>query len=601
MDTSFKRLIVFSLLQLGTNFNVSAEPSQIGYDCSTNTQISEAQCQTLVDFYDSTNGESWADASTHTWLSDDTPCDWEGVACWGDRVVRLEAPDNGLSGELPDLSGLSHLMQIALFNNPYLSGVLPDLTQFANLGKVVIFNTSIGGFLPDVAKMPALTDLVVHNSQFVGPVPDISGLTQAVLFGNNLCLSPRVDYSLISTTVSSYDICQPMLTDLLQGVLDVAKYGAIVNDGHNDHQAINNMLTKIQLSLPPQSSVSDLIIFFPGGDYNVEESIELVGFDGLVVEGDMSLPSRILKSAEFGNNANGKITLVREGAIFDFRFGDGLTIQNLQLEGQTPGLDTPHNWWDVGIYVGSSNNTNIRKNSFSDFSEALLITTDSKDTSGVINSQDIEVCENYFFNVVQTTTTSEKGGSSNYSFMNNIGVHIKGSFKFATRLEGASNLIIFNNTVISAGSTSGIPTNNGFEIEGYKNMIISENNLSSGQGVGIVIRSSQMVNALQSAYNWGNVSVVNNYITDYRQAVYISNLPSHRDKSLATASNIDVSMNRIDNMWNGMEQGVIHFVGEQFSQCSATSNTISGTTSAYAVWYGNDQRDNILVEGNVIV
>jgi hypothetical protein len=185
--------------------------------------------------------------------------------------------------------------------------------------------------------------------------------------------------------------------------------------------------------------------------------------------------------------------------------------------------------------------------------------------------------------------------------MNNIGVHIKGSFKFATRLEGASNLIIFNNTVTSAGSTSGIPTNNGFEIEGYKNMIITENTLSHGQGVGIVIRSSQTENALQPAYNWGNVSVVSNYITDYRQAIYISNLPNHGDKSLATASNINVSMNRIDNMWNGTEQGVIHFVGKQFSQCSATNNTISGTTSAYAVWYENDQRANILVEGNVIV
>merc|ERR1712013_854191 len=97
--------------QLGANCNVSAECNHIGYDCSANTQISEAQCQTLVDFYCSTNGENWADASSHTWLTGDTPCDWEGVVCWGDRVVRLEVPDNGLSGELPDLSGLDHLMQ----------------------------------------------------------------------------------------------------------------------------------------------------------------------------------------------------------------------------------------------------------------------------------------------------------------------------------------------------------------------------------------------------------------------------------------------------------------------------------------------------------
>lgn len=392
-----------------------------------------------------------------------------------------------------------------------------------------------------------------------------------------------------------------MLTDLLQGVLDITEYGAIANDSHDDHQAINNMLAKIQLSLPYQSPVSNLTIVFPGGDYDIEGTIKLANYDGLTLEGDKSslIPSRILKGAEFGNRINGMIGSPRPYAMFDFSFGDSLSVRNLEFEGQTSSIYTPKKWWDDGIYVGSSYNTRIQNNRFSNFGDgALIIVTHPEDTSDIINSGDIEVSGNHFYNVVQTSTTSAKGGSSNYNFVNNVGVHIKGSFKFATRVEGAINLNILNNTVTSAGATSGISTNNGLEIEGYKNVMISGNTLSSGQGVGITIRSSQMEQS-QGAYDWGDISVKNNHIINYRQAVYISNLPSPVDESLAVASNIDVSNNQIDNMWNGKKQGVIHFVGEQFSQCRATYNTIS-SSNIYTVWYGSDQQDNILVEGNVL-
>jgi len=344
-----------------------------------------------------------------------------------------------------------------------------------------------------------------------------------------------------------------------------------------------------------------LTIMFPGGDYNLDGTIKLAGFDGLTLEGDKSalIPSRILKGEEFGNRVNGLIGWPRPYAMFDFSFGDGLTVQNLEFEGQTSSISTSE-WWDDGIYVGSSHDTRIQNNRFSHFGDgALIIVTHPDDTSGVINSGNIEVRENYFYNVAQTSTTSVKGGSSNYNFVNNIGVHIKGSFKFATRVDGAINLNILNNTVTSAGATSGIPTNNGFEIEGYKNVIINGNTLSSGQGVGMTIRSSQVEHS-QGAYDWGDISVMNNRITNYRQAVYISNLPHLGDGSLAVASNINVSNNQIGIMWNGKNQAVIHFVGEQFSQCRATYNTIS-SGNTYAVWYGGDQQDNILVEGNVLI
>lgn len=590
---------LFSCILLANNLRQSTPAVDYGgYDCANNNQISIVQCQTLVDIYQQTNGLNWLNSNSNNWLQSNQPCSWEGVACRGNKVIRLELPANGLRGTLPDISGLAHLQQLGLFENPDLTGPLPDLTQLPDLNKVTLFKTGLSGFLPDVANMPQLTHLQVHHSNFIGPIPAVSHLEEFYDHGNHLCLSPRIDYSSVNSNAANYPVCQPMLSNQLKGELNVTDFGAIPDDNKNDHQAINHALNMLQLTLPEQRLLTNVTVYFPAGTYDVEKSITLRNFNALKILGVKSDTSAtILKKGEgFGNSKNKSIKKSQQGAIFDLRFGYGLTMKYLKLIGQLTDTSTPYLWWDHGVYIGSSHHTKISENEFQHFGDsALTIATDIEDTSTGINSLNHLVYRNYFYNITQTSTTSEHGGSTQYSFIGNTAEHVKGAIKFSTRKAGAKFLNIVNNHIVSAGVENDISTNNGIEIEGYSHVNVSDNTLSHGKGVGIVIRSIPSASE-QSAYDWGNITVLGNKISNYRQAIYISNLPHGGNGSLAQASNISVSNNTINNMWNRSAQATIHFVGSQFKQCRVTNNSIIGI--GYDIWPSPGERDWLHIEGN---
>lgn len=596
-----KFLVVLIVLQFSSIPKVAASTSvQIDYNCSNNTQVSIAQCETLVNFYISTGGTNWLNSNTHQWLRNTQPCDWEGVTCWGNKVVRLEVPANGLEGKLPALGGLMHLLQLGLFDNPKLTGPLPDLTELPNLTNIVIFKTSMNGLLPDVANMPQLSSLDIHLNQFIGPIPDTSHLDEFISHGNQLCLSPRINYNNIGQNIPNYPSCQPMLTDQLKGELNVTDFGAIPNDNQNDHQAINHALNMLQLTLPKKESLNNLTLFFPPGIYDVEKHISLSNFNSLKIIGAKNTPlSSVLRKGEkFGNADNLLINSFQQGAIFDLRFGNGLTLKYLKLIGQLTSTSQPYLWWDHGVYVGSSHNTFISENEFHHLGDsALTIATDAADKSPNINSANHLVYRNYFYNITQTSTTSDHSGSMKYNFIENTVEHLKGAIKFSTRKGGADFLNVMNNHIISAGVGSGISTNNGIEIEGYKDINVSGNTLSNGDGVGIVIRSMRS-QAAQSSNNWGNVTIADNQITNYRQGIYISNLPHNSNGSQATAENISISNNLISNMWNGNNEAAIHFVGSQYQQCQVNNNTITGGT--YDVWPNPIENDWLHAVGNIL-
>lgn len=582
------------------NSLVAAENVESGYNCNLNTQVSVAQCDTLVDFYYATNGHAWLNSNTHLWLKNSEPCSWEGVTCWGSRIVRLELPSNGLTGELPALGGLIHLQQLGLFNNPELSGPLPDLTVLPDLTHVIVFKTAMTGFLPDVASIPNLVSLDVHLSAFFGPVPDVSSLNSFVSHGNPLCLSSHIDYSSQGHTIPAFPACEPMLESRLQGELLVTDFGVRPDDGQNDHHLINHALRMLTLTLPSQVPISDLTIRFPAGVYDVEKSISLINFDSVKIVGETAdTPmTTFQKGPNFGNSDNLLINQFQHGAIFDLRFGRGLTIKYLKLMGQLTSTTQPHLWWDHGIYVGSSHNTMLSKNAFYHFGDsALTIATDNDDPSLGINSANHLVYDNYFYNITQTSTTSDHGGSSNYSFIENTLVNLKGAVKFSTRMEGAGYVNVLKNHIVSAGVSSGITTNNGIEVEGYEEVNISGNTLSDGEGVGIVVRSVHSENA-DRVYDWGSVTVEDNQITRYRLGVYISNLPLTGSGEVAEADSFNVSNNQISYMWNGDTEAAIHFVGSQFKRCQANNNTVTGGN--YTIWPNPAQTSWLEAQGNVL-
>lgn len=582
------------------------------YNCALQSQISLAQCNALVELYQHTNGKKWQNVKQKPWLSNDNPCSWDGLRCEDKQVTVLNLKNRGLHGKLPAMSRLSGLEELNLSENPELRGPVPDLSTMTQLVSLEMAVTGLAGFLPDLSNFAHLKRFDVRNSQFIGPVPRVPLNTRISVTDNYLCMSPRLKYTnVIHKIRRHYPTCRPMLNKILRGKLTVTDFGAIPNDNQPDDRIINHAIHMLNLTLSQKNKLKNMILHFPAGTYDINERIKVRKFEEVEFSGVAGAkPVSILRKTElFGNSKNKHIKKSKHGALLDIRNGHGLTVQNLRLEGQLQDENDPYLWWDHGIYIGSVFESRIGNNAFYHFGDsALTITTDipnkGRNKKGrlvsAINSARHMVFANYFYNITQTSTTSTFGGSAEYSFVHNTAEHVKGAIKFATRTAGAGNLNIANNRITSAGIDTKFDTNNGIEIEGYTNVKIENNTLSNGKGVGIVIRSAQSKKG-DTAYDWGNVSVMHNTISKYRQGVYVSNLPHSRDGSIAKAEKIVIENNTLSNMWNGEEQAAIQFVGTHYQECRVNNNTIVG--GKHSLWSDPvkpGQKRWMMAEGNVL-
>lgn len=55
--------------------------------CADVTEIPQAECEALVQLYNSTDGPNWTNNTD--WLQTNTPCNWYGVACTGQMFISL--------------------------------------------------------------------------------------------------------------------------------------------------------------------------------------------------------------------------------------------------------------------------------------------------------------------------------------------------------------------------------------------------------------------------------------------------------------------------------------------------------------------------------
>jgi N-acetylmuramoyl-L-alanine amidase len=186
------------------------------FDCSTVTNLSQSECETLVALYDNTKGESWftdAEISTtecqtlttrydgihganwesslgNNWARIDDPCQWTGVTCGSGHVIDLNLTGKNLSGVLPDLSGLNRLQFLNLAYNQ-LEDTLPNSSKLPLTLQVLnLSHNQFSGEIPDLSGLSNLTVLQLQNNQLCGTVPstvsDLTGLQVLNLANNHL-------------------------------------------------------------------------------------------------------------------------------------------------------------------------------------------------------------------------------------------------------------------------------------------------------------------------------------------------------------------------------------------------------------------------------
>ena len=129
----------------------------------------------LVALYHATDGPNWN--KNYNWLTYEPINTWYGVFTNDDgRVTGLTLRNNGLRGQLPDLSALSNLRSLILMDN-HLTGPIPKLSSLTNLSRLYLYSNDLTGEIPDLGALTNLYHLYLFGNELTGEIPDLGALT----------------------------------------------------------------------------------------------------------------------------------------------------------------------------------------------------------------------------------------------------------------------------------------------------------------------------------------------------------------------------------------------------------------------------------------
>ena len=131
-------------------------------DCNTVTEITQAECNYLLQFYYSIDGDNWY--KNYGWSMTNMPCSWEGITCKNNSVVDISLDGNYLMGQIPDFSGLPNLEKLSLEHNQ-LTGKIPSFNNLSKLQYLNLSYNSLEGKIPDFNHLPSKYRFNFNNNQ----------------------------------------------------------------------------------------------------------------------------------------------------------------------------------------------------------------------------------------------------------------------------------------------------------------------------------------------------------------------------------------------------------------------------------------------------
>jgi len=171
-------LLLALLLPGGLSTRAAPQPPvqpQASFDCATQADIPESQCDGLVALYNATGGDNW---TTNTdWLAMGTsPCTWFGVFCHSGSVTALDLYDNNLSGALPEEIGdLTNLHQLDLSKNK-LIGLPAAIGSLSYLYGLDLSSNQLSSLPAAIGSLGSLQELYLPNNQLSSLPAEIGAL-----------------------------------------------------------------------------------------------------------------------------------------------------------------------------------------------------------------------------------------------------------------------------------------------------------------------------------------------------------------------------------------------------------------------------------------
>ena len=149
-------------------------------DCSTQTDISELECEALVALYNSLGGTGWVNVSP-VWGADNSPCGWGGIDCVGGQINQIELnTTNNLVGVLPaELGNLTAMTLLRLQNAPDMVGTIPpELGNCTSLTDLLLNGSLTGSIPPELGNLTNMINLWFNNNDLTGGIPpELGNLT----------------------------------------------------------------------------------------------------------------------------------------------------------------------------------------------------------------------------------------------------------------------------------------------------------------------------------------------------------------------------------------------------------------------------------------
>lgn len=156
--------IIYKTNQWGLSF-ITQKTAPNYSICSSVSNISQLECQALVDIYYYTNGLNRTNKTNR--LETSNPCDWYGILCNIDQtyVQKIALHNNNLEGIIPySIGNFSHVSQILLSNNKIQWNIPSSITNLGTLEILQLYENKLSWKVPDfLAQLNLITFHIWKN------------------------------------------------------------------------------------------------------------------------------------------------------------------------------------------------------------------------------------------------------------------------------------------------------------------------------------------------------------------------------------------------------------------------------------------------------